>query len=786
MSNDIVKQIIVKIKGDTADASKSIKGLVDSLKNAQRPAENIGKQFEKIGKQGAADFTKIKNTLNEISKINLRNLQNEINTTAQRAEARLRYLKNLESKPGVSEKIRQKAENLATQSGSNLEALMKRWAQSTGGGGGVPGAPPTAAGGAGGGGRGGIGIGQLLGQVGGPLGQLFGGILNNPAARVGMMALVPEIVGNYAAGNMSERMQNMATVGGIAVRRAQEYYNTDPSNFLLSRVDPTYNQRREKYVSDQLANRSMGLARQNIMGHTADMLTQGQFWQGLYGATVPFLGGGGAKGVQNIQEAWDRTKENTADMQERLSVAAAKAREEFDRAQAASSKEVQIYLPKFMERAASRYQIQRQMGITSKEHYGIRSAAQDMTPDEVDAMLQTMAPILGGAGAAQLGGKAGMFRTRYGMGLEQSGAMLTTLAMSGAGGSKEAADNLEKMIKEGILAGFEDTGLRDTILKNTKALIDSSNTRIGATAAMQTMLQYAPENADARQTAAVAGAAQLGQEILHGDKNTYMRTMRRANFRSLLGKKASPEVLDYLQNMSEAEMQSAAGGELGATARGLGLTPTFFQKALSQEARMATGANATTRSLMAKAEQEQKTLGYVTEETKARLSLALPYYGTGTTKQTEEQRYQATTAILAKTGVYTGVTALQSRILKEGKDKEILQAFDEKQRSIWGGPEGILFDQKIKAGKDLDKQIYGVINPVTGKSVSEEIGEAVQVQGLKGEGTGELPKGDKTDPKFVVQNAIDQLNYFAAGVATINQKLGFSGSSSGYRANTEH
>ena len=115
MSNDIVKQIIFKIKGDTRDVEKTMKTLTTSMSSFDKKGSvgksitDLTKQFQSFSKTAGSmntsmtkDFTKLSKVVEGIAKNNLVNLEKQFNQATTRMDRRLQIAERVTTKSGAS------------------------------------------------------------------------------------------------------------------------------------------------------------------------------------------------------------------------------------------------------------------------------------------------------------------------------------------------------------------------------------------------------------------------------------------------------------------------------------------------------------------------------------------------------------------------------------------------------------------------------------------------------------------------------------------------------------
>lgn len=548
MSNDIVKQIILKFKSDTKSIEADVKKIGDAFnkldKGSQGGAVNkLAKSFQDMEKSAQRvgvtlnkDFTKIQKIVKDLATKDLQQIGKQTEQLAVKAERRLRRMQEMEQR-GVSGTRMERAKTLAGATSDKLQANMDLFGQRAAGMG-----PP-------GGGGGGI-MSAAVGAGGGGIGKMISGAIS--AAAIASIAQAPQEIAKYITERMATGTQNRAIASNFAVQQRIAGYRSDITMGAMAQVGGVARAKRQSNIQSGInkagdyTTGALGIAGGAAIGVGGALAgAQGGAMLGAFTGpaapiAVPVLAGlgalagayGGMKfGAYASKGAVDRIFNNKTEAEKTQIFQSELEKEKM-------SSIMPHLADQFMGSAKSRARLQQEFGITSDRAFALRQTGfgNMMEPEEQAALMRQFKPVVGAGAAGAMANTAAAQGLNQNMSTGSAAGILSDLAMGGKGGTNAAQKNMEEMFGRAVEAGVTDAGIREALEQVVAEIAKTSPSRGDTSTMMGNLLRYLPEQqgaVDPRAMSAAVSARALGEEI-YGGVSPLDKAMQRSGIRGVV------------------------------------------------------------------------------------------------------------------------------------------------------------------------------------------------------------------------------------------------------------
>lgn len=545
---DIIKQIVVKFKGDDKELKKTLddvtKGMAKAntaatggstanLTKSLRDLSALSKEYAKVGNSMAQmpkAFQSIIQSVRQLAQVDMKNTESQLERMSTKIENRIQRLNRMQES-GASPGRIQAYDQVIGRNISQAGQLAQRLAASRAALGDTT--PSGDGGGAGSGGFGG-----MIG-AGGPFARFFG---------YGALIQAPGMALNFAKQFEHEQLSSDAAGRAFGLQqRIAGYRGGDLAQAALARQGGM--QRADEYAESQYSKGMMG-----------DLATFGGSLGSLAGGIStrnPMAIGAGAAGL------WS----STGNVFSRLfgnRDAAERTRFFQEGLEREKNSTIDPYLAKrFMEQAPERANFARLMGSPTSALWRNQAAAAYETPEAQGQAMQVALQLRGqmGSNAAKgLSLATGRLGNLGGMDFGAMGQILGGVAIGDKGGDKQAEETTKKMMAEAFAAGIEDSGLLENLLKFGSSIAAASRNPIDANAVIQRMAAGigTDDVNNARTVQGAKEAEQFRQKTFAGDTNL-RQNIRQVGAISLLKQLGVPVTasnLDYIEGMSADEINN--------------------------------------------------------------------------------------------------------------------------------------------------------------------------------------------------------------------------------------
>lgn len=476
MAKEIIKEILLKFKGDSKPLEREVKNVEKVAANLQKTIsggtggsapsalsktlDQYIKQSHKFGATINKDMTKFQKSIQEVATKDLKVLQRQTDDLFRKTENRLGKLRQAEQNiqqmidRGASSKQIRKQERKASRYGAEYRGAAEEFSQSAGAFDKMQGQMPKS------------GINPLL--------QLFG-----PGA-IAAMAIrgVNNVVNAPAAYDtmMRDRLSNQSYVTQQPIQQRLKMYEGDMSMALLAKrgvlAGAASDRDRARFAGGWKTAGSIVGGLGLMAAGTAGLIGSGLLEVGSLGAATPLALGTGAASVAGIGAGFSMMTNGGRRMitgeTEKEAAAAYN--------QSLQNRSDMLIDPKlyqaFREVAPARARFGRSMGSSYDDTQSLIRDALDnrMTVDEMMGTASGLRSQVGSKYAGGLAVAAARSNMAFGTDTNSAAGMLGALAQSGKGGPKQAEKNLEDLMTRAVSSGFLDTGMREEFAKMATAM----------------------------------------------------------------------------------------------------------------------------------------------------------------------------------------------------------------------------------------------------------------------------------------------------------------------------
>lgn len=774
MANEIVKQILLRFKGDSKPLEREIKNVEKMAASLQKTVQGgqsgtgpsqlsktldtYVKQSQKFGMTVNKDITKFQKTIQEVATKDLKVLQRQTDDLFRKSEDKLRKLRQAEQNVQQMEerganarqirKQQRKTVRYGRELGEATSAFESSAQQFNVAAQGTPQAP---------------GLMQRMG----PLAQLFG-----PAALMQMAINTPKALDAIQI----EKRQNEALVASRPIQQRMAMYSGDLSMALLGK----------KGV--------VGAAQKDMEGtRTAGKWTTG-LQLGLGGAGA--LGGLGAlalglgpagwaagAAIGGTIAAYQGYKRWTTNATER------EAQEEYQnsleqRSNALIDPKLYQY---FKENAPRRAQFNQVMGYTSERTSNLvtRGLREGMlNPEETLSYAEQLRGVAGAEQAGNLAVGVGRANLRFGLTKGTAASALAAASKFGQGGGKEAEKALEDVFRRGIAGGLKDYGMREEFVKATSQMLQQYSGAISPDQLAKSMSDLlVGGKGGIRDIEGAAGAQEMEKSLFAGEGSPLESAIAQAGAINQLKKMGVPVTatnVDVLRSLTVEDIKGKSDKYLD------------FIKSVGREdneetsGQMLTYARNVRRSveapygdsgnILAQIEERKKSGKPLTEEEwrdysvamgKAIISGRTGYQGLGK-KTLEAQKSQGAAFLLSQFDEDFLPEALRKKDLKAVTDPALMEEEERKKKDAAFKQELYSKSGAAKLEEDTQKSIGGAKNIDELIKGQEEANKKIE------------RAGEETDLSKASGDAVAAMEAFSGALNRLAQKINNSGNMQTY------
>ena len=446
MSNNIVKEILLRFKGDSRPLEREIKNVEKVASNLQKTIsggtssgpsqfsktlDGYIKQSNKFGSSLTKDMTKFQKTMQEVATKDLRQLQRQTDDLFRKTEDRLRKLRTAEqnvqrlSEQGASPSRIQKQQRRAMRYGAEYSAASKEFEYSA------------------------DAYNERAAQVPPESAQRYRAAkrINTAGGIIDTATIALETYNRMQIA----REESKAVLNETMKQRRMDYYNGNLSEMMLERKD-NITTRSAQFAAGQRARKNWTSAGAIAGGALA---IGGAILAPVSGGTSLAMtaAGIGMMGYGAIDLAGRRGDEEKMRLEQANRLRKSTMTDEYYR-----------YLS---ERAPVRYEMQRQMRMNEGEaqNYRIQGRNNLFSEDQSTSTLMALRGSLGNKAGVSVATQAMELARQQGMGLQTATMLSGQYAMSGSGGAGGTKKALTDIYSDAFSKGIVDSGLIETLQK---------------------------------------------------------------------------------------------------------------------------------------------------------------------------------------------------------------------------------------------------------------------------------------------------------------------------------
>jgi hypothetical protein len=794
VSEDIVKNIVLKFKSSTQEIQSVERALqrlgkigtgTTGFGGIIKDLAKINDQIKKTGTELPKSMQSLSKAARELTTVELRNAEKNFDKLSQKAEKSIQRLNKMLQNDAAPSRIAAMQRVAQQRVGGALEVSNSMVARQE---------LIKSLGGAGGGGSGGGDMARIPGSGGGGLGGMTG--LSSAAIGTAVAAGINQALGGLGVirgFNESAQQNRMAAVGPVLEARRNAYAGNmedavaQYSNNAVTRAKAFATKQRRLTYGD-VALRTAGGVGSMLLGAglvagagAATIMTGGvaaPLTLGVGAAGAGLLAGGGYTAFGGLKEGVGRavTGQTNAEYAQNY-------QNQLDREKTASLS-VDLYR-QFRQTSRQRYELQRTTGQSSQEAFQGRMFAAHNMMDEGDfnSTIMQNRNAFGNQGAVSLARQTAVARQGFGLTTNAAQTAMSVFGMQGAGGAAGAGDALKEVMRTAISLGIKDSGLQETLLKNTEDIMNKSGSKLEAGKVMENLMNFMPSTgAGPREIAAAASARDLSEKYFQGTGGVDVNIVRSAALKTLRnvgGKGAvSTPNIDLLNSLTPEQRQQ--GTEETRAAFGVNdekIRQAFSKQVGVSEAKINPYENAAIKSIQAKAARGEK----ISEAEIRQLGTARTSGRTGQQgfrETTEEARYQESMGFLTQNynipkellpGGGTANQALQG--MGPGDKNMAMSQYMAGQKAKAGGAEQLQTQKEFQGQAQKEKDMYMNINENMSKFADIFDKMTMQIEKINKDNA----MGDSVD------GAVDALDKFTNALTAASRSISSKGNYVGGR-----
>lgn len=459
MAKEIIKEILLKFKGDTKGLEKDLRNVEkaatslqrtisggggSSLGNMNKTLEQFTKTSQKFGMSINKDMSKFQKAIQEVAQKDLRVLQQQTDTLFRRTEDRLKRLRNEEQRLQSMQQGGASAADIATQQRrvrrygrvyAGTEAQFKSSADEF------------------------FDQGDLLSKnMSGGSGSRFN--LGGGLKAIGGVASAVSTALAFRNQLAEQESSTRALLSGTMQQRRIAAFRGDVTEALMENRDRSMT-RAQRFADAQTSRRSWGMGALAVAG--------------IAGLAAPFTGGAsllagaaalggtaalGTAGMYFLGGGQEQYRETTR-------------QREFEREKQRNM--TAYYAQYLMGKAPARYELQRLTGMNDSQALAFRNAGRDNLFNEGQSgqTLMSMRGIFGNRVGGGLALDTMSLARSQGMGLETATGLMQTAALTGGQGTN-AKKTLTDVYTDAFTKGIADSGLVEVFQKGLAEIVNRS------------------------------------------------------------------------------------------------------------------------------------------------------------------------------------------------------------------------------------------------------------------------------------------------------------------------
>ncbi len=515
MVNDIIKNILIKFKGDSKDFEKSMKdiqkagqGIEKSFSSQQsrKQLSDFAKNYSKVFGDASGSMEKIAKNIKSINEKEMKDLSNRANDLFQKTQKIQSQIDKTEDKARRSqlERRRDTLNRGFQTSAGQFNDLAKD----------VPDAK--------------VGMMSTVGsQLSGMMGVPLTGVAMAAAVAKGFHMFANSPMNALRSGASMTSLADSMYSGGASGNFSRAFY-------LANNPNAQAQARKAAGVADStdIFGMKVNLGPTDLKGFSKDLIRAARSFSGVFDGV-----GGVSREYQKLQ---------AEDINESINNKQAMNIE--------SSK----YLPYLQSKANSRLSFQRAMNMGDAEMYANLTGANKagMFEDEFFGTSMALRSSLGGNNARQVAIAAGRARSATGMDLNTSSGLMASMIQSG-GTASGSENKLIEILSKGMSKGITDVNLAEMLVKaNVESLAQSGQRGSAGYATLMSaqVLSQMGDQTDIRNVKAAAGINDTVNSVIGAsDFNTQAKRIAISNFvnKNVKDPRMRRDATEFLVNMPD-------------------------------------------------------------------------------------------------------------------------------------------------------------------------------------------------------------------------------------------